>query len=156
MRNAVKKSLLCALLMVLIAPLTACSASKDTQWKLVAQGEIVALDSVNLVFVRGGRYTINSKSVIDYQYAYRTKDGGYRQRMVSDVWSEVTRSDSYPGPSVVTVYPDAGGDVKPSIQVYRCSTPETFAACALPDGTKIEGVYRVDFHVPPGTFVEEK
>lgn len=147
------RSIMMVLFAALALPLTACDQPGTTTWKVVGEGEIVAMDSVNLVFIRGG---LNSKSVIDYQYAYRTKDGGYRQRMVSDVWREVTRIYTYPGSEAVTIYEDATGDVKPRIVMYMCSTEEVFTRCTMPDGKTTTSAYRIDFHVPPGTVVEEK
>lgn len=156
---------LAATLAVAVA-LTGCSAAEpdNVTWTLEAKGPIIAIDSSTGVYVSGrisafGGGNIESRSVIDYQYARTLKTGGIREEMISTLWARYdygTESD-YPGSNIVTIYEDAKPDgTGARIEVWECATGGLgLQRCAMPDGADMgTSRVRIDIHVPPGTVVQ--
>lgn len=157
-------------LLLSVASLVSCAgplSPEEVEWQLVAQGPIVAMDNTTGVYVEGyiGRHggEIDSRGVIDYKYARKLSDGGFRQDLVSLTYERITKehngfTESYPGADVVTVYQDAQPDGSDSrIEIYFCSNggDNWSNRCVMPDGGSMLGTsYRVDIHIPPDALIQ--
>lgn len=164
--------------LLLLAPmfaLTACSEYAppgEIEWEVVATAEIVAIDGSTGTYLSGSTRNIESKTLIDYKYAYRLNSGGVRQAMVSTFWEDNADWD-YPGSEAVTIHQDIDKDRpdKARIEVLRCNPPEkevdeddiltpvfgTHVKCTMPDGTPMASTeHRIDIHVPKGSIVDAK
>lgn len=168
-RQHARRSTLVLALFAVLSMLTACVTTpaepEDVTWELIAKGEIAALDDNTGVFISGHftRYggEIESENIIDYKYAYVLANGGVRQRMVSDLWNELSPNWEYPGSHVVTIHQNVDTEEEtPRIEVHRCTPPEATQplermACVMPDGGYMGDVsLRVDIFVPPGAVVD--
>lgn len=135
-------------------------------WTTLAYGEIVQLKDGSGVFVSGTRYHVNSRNVLDYQYAYVDSNGGIKQNFVSHLWDHHS-ADPYVGygEGSVTIYEDV---TEPGAQAYievvQCQPP----AKNTEDPTLNDGLFHtyrcagarlgevfINIHIPPNTYIDE-
>ena len=174
--------------MSLIA-LSGCSttiASDEIEWQTVAEGPIVVMEFSDGVYVSGyfhagfygGHGEIDSRGVIDYQYARQLEDGGIRKDLISTTYERFA-AGRYPRSRVVTIYQDAAPDGSDArIEIFKCALPEELEqenrdiweldpfgfsggrhqlpdTCLTTGSDKLDRYeLRVDIHVPPGSVVE--
>ena len=147
--------------LLLVTVLAGCApaSAADTEWSLIAEGDIVAIDSNTGVYVSGriGMYrgSIDSSGVIDYQYARVLSTGGVREDLISSTYNRFEYGTrTYPGSHVVTLFEDADADGSDArIEIFRCNG--NGHQCTMPDGARMgESTLRVDVHVPAGSVVQ--
>ncbi|MST63959.1 hypothetical protein [Schaalia hyovaginalis] len=138
----------------------------EGMWTTLAYGEIVQLKDGSGVFVSGTRWHINSRNVLDYQYAYVDSNGNIKQNFVSHLWDRHS-ADLYVGygEESVTIYEDV---TEPGAQAYievvQCQPPAKNTedptlndglfhkySCA---GARIGEVF-INIHIPPNTYIDE-
>lgn len=162
MRRATRVGAVIAVLSAAIAVLTGCVSLQpgpvEVEWDLVAKGDIIAMNSTTGVYVSGRMYyggggRVESRGVIDYQYARAVKTGGIREDLVSTTYNRFSSFTDYPGSEVVTIFEDATTEGDGArIEVYECAANGTH--CTMPDGSRLRGRLRVDVHVPAGSVVQ--
>lgn len=163
------RRLLAAVMAALAVLVTAsCGSPEKSEWRVVAQGPIVAVDSERGMWVRGSRNHTTSGSYIDYQYAYQEADGALKQGLLSDLYGRYAPYVSGEGAPAhaVSIYQDVGaadlGDPErgPRIIVMVCSLTEeakhalALPECADPNGRAVPRGVRVEIHVPEGAVID--
>lgn len=116
-RKTIKSLISFTAIFCLAFSLSSCASTVEGEWKNVAKQPIISLQDKDGVYVTG-LYS-SSEMVLDYKFAYKTPDGGIKQKLVSKLISDEVPL-SYSNISV-TIYEDIKNNEESYIEIYSCN-----------------------------------